>query len=215
MKTIASLCTLSACVFLTGTDSAEAQQILSRKSYRVGVSQPTRIVGRHAVSRPVVTYGGFSHIDDLAIELEQRARDILWEMHFHYRHNRDFDVTYVEAYSMLTQAKHLHAAEHRGDRSAIARIAQELDELFHHVEDDVRTWRPSRRHFVGHGLGGHGVGHGLGHGFGHGGALPEKTEAMELTLHHLMQDVGLDGATTDPPAPGGFGNPPVPRLRLP
>lgn len=195
MKTIASLCVLSACVFLTGADSAEAQQIVGRRTYRVDVTSPTR---RHAVASPLVTYGGFSHIDDLAVELEQRARDILWEMHFHYRHNRDFDITYAEAYSMLTQAKYIHAAEHRGDRAAIARIAGELDELFHHVEDDVRTWRPSRRHFI-----------------GHGGTLPQKLEAMELSLHHLMQDVGLDGSTSDPPVPGGIGTPPAPRLRLP
>src|SRR5690606_25449918 len=114
------------------------------------------------------------------------ARDILWEMHSHYRHNRGFDATYAEAYSMLTQAKQIHAAEHRGDRGTLIRIASRLDELFHHVEDDVRTWRPSRRHFVGHGIG---------HGIGHGGDLPQKIEAMELTLHHLMQDVGLDGST--------------------
>jgi hypothetical protein len=209
MKTIASLCVLSACVFLTGTDSAQAQQIVSRNSYRVGISQPTR----HAAARPVVTYGGFSHIDDLAIELEQRARDILWEMHFHYRHNRDFDVTYAEAYSMLTQAKQIHSAEHRGDRRTIVRVARQLDELFHHVEDDVRTWRPSRRHFVGRvGYVGHGIGHG--HGIGRGGALPEKMEAMELTLHHLMQDVGLNASSGDPPLPGGVGTQPMPRPRL-
>lgn len=207
MKTIASLCVLSTCVFLTGTDSVEAQQIVSRKSYRVGISLPTRVDARHVATRPVVRYGGFSHIDDLAIELEQRARDILWEMHYHYRHNRDFDVTYAEAYSMLTQAKHIHAAEHRGDRRTIVRVASQLDELFHHVEDDVRTWRPSRRHFVGHGIG-------IGHGIGHGGTLPAKMEAMELTLHHLMQDVGLGASTSDPPAPGGIGNPPAPRPRL-
>ena len=70
------------------------------------------------VTPTVVRYGGYSHIDDLAIELEQRAKAVLWEMHFHYRHNRGYDTTYAEAYTMLRQAKVLHEAEHRGDREA-------------------------------------------------------------------------------------------------
>lgn len=197
MKTITTVCLLSTCVFLSGVDSVEAQNRLSRHSRRVIISESTPLRSVQTVSPGVVRYGGFSHIDDLAVEMEQRARDVLWEMHFHYRQNRDFDTTYAEAYNMLLQAKALHQAEHRGDRAAISRVVTELDELFHHVEDDIRTWRPSHHHRAGQ------------------NGLSGKMEAMELTLHHLMEDVGIATATTGPPAPGRGSNPPVPRFRLP
>jgi hypothetical protein len=197
MKTFATACLLSACVFLTAGDSADAQLSINRRFQRVVASEVFGTPGHRIVTSPVVTYGGFSHIDELAVEMEQRARDILWEMHFHYRHNRDFDVTYSEAYSMLNQAKFIHQAEHRGDRAAISRAVTELDHLFHHIEDDIRSWRTSHRHFSSR------------------GSLSDKMEAMELTLHHLMEDVGIEVSTTDPPPPGGFGNPPAPSLRLP
>jgi hypothetical protein len=108
--------TLLAGVFVTAVP-AEAQNSWRRSSRR-SVVLHTPVV----TVQPRVTYGGFSHIDDLSIELEQRSRSILWEMHYNYRHNGDFNITYSEAYTMLRQAKALHAAEHRGDRTAILEI---------------------------------------------------------------------------------------------
>lgn len=195
MKTFATMTILAGSTLLCGTDSASAQCSRTRPIYRrVVIQEPSYIVSRPIVTQPVVTYGGFSHIDELASELEQLTRDILWEMHFNYTHNSGYDATYAEMYDILRQAKYIHEAEHYGRRSEIARVVGDLDRLFHHVEEDIRLWRPSHGHFVGN------------------GSLFDKVEALEDTLHHLMQDVGATASNSDPPAPRLDGNPLPPVL---
>lgn len=194
MKTFAMMSLLACSMFFSAADTAVAQHHGTRVYRRVVRVQPSSVLSRRVVSQPVVTYGGFSHIDDLAVEMEQLARAILWEMHFNYSRNPGYNATYSEAYTMLRQAKAIHRAEHHGNRAEITRIAGSMDELFHHIEDDIASWRPSHRHVVGH------------------GSLFDKMESMEQTLHHLMQDVGLAAGTTDPPPPGLNGNPPLPTI---
>jgi hypothetical protein len=195
MKTLSSCATLIGGAFMLWAGSADAQVRCSRgwSAYRrVVVHEPTRVVSRPVVTEPVITFGGFSHVDDLAVRLEQLAREVCWEMHLNYAHNPDYLVTYAEAYEMLRQAKYIHQEEHHGHRGEIARVVGELDRLFHHVEDDIRTWQPSHDQFVGH------------------GSLFDKMERMEDTLHHLMQDAGVTASVTDPPAPGLNSDPPLP-----
>lgn len=192
MKTLAVMTALAGATLLGTAGDAQAQCARVRIYPRITVTRPSYEFARPVTTPQVVTYGGFSHIDDLAIQMEQLAREILWEMHFNYTHNPDFEITYSEAYGILQQAKYIHDSEHRGDRAEIARVVGELDRLFHHVEDDIRTWRPSHRHFIGH------------------SDLFGKMAAMEDTLHHLMEDVGLEASTTDPPLPRFNSDPPPP-----
>jgi hypothetical protein len=51
----------------------------------------------------------------------------------------------------------------------------ELDGLFHHVQEDAAHWR--RRHFRQIGQ----------------GTVQDKLQVVEATLHHLMNDVGVEG----------------------
>lgn len=118
------------------------------------------------------TYGGFTHIDDLAIQLEEQANLMCLEMHYNYQHNPGYRETYREAYEILTTAKYIHGLEHAGNRDRIRQAVLELDPLFHHVQEDVRHWTRHDHRPLG------------------GGSLKMKMVAVEETLHHLMNDVG-------------------------
>lgn len=132
-----------------------------------------------------ITYGGFSHIDDLAIELEERMNTLCLELHYNYQHNPGFNETYREAYEMLTMAEYIHGQEHAGNREEIRRAVLDLDGLFHHVESDVAHWTSHHHRRIGH------------------GGLMTKLGDVERTLHHLMEDVGaqpggLNSGATEP-----------------
>lgn len=117
-------------------------------------------------------YGGYTHIDDLAVQLERQANAMCLEMHYNYQHNRGYRETYREAYEILTTAKYIHGLEHAGNRDRIRQAVTELDPLFHHVQEDVRHWTRHDHRGVGR------------------SGLAAKIAAVEETLHHLMNDVG-------------------------
>ena len=152
-----------------------------------------------------VRFGGRSHLDALSADLKYRANAICWEMYRNYRTNPGFQITYSEAYEMLQQTKHIYMLvweneyhlRSRGQEDHIAADLAQIDALFHHIEDDIATWRPD--YFHPH----------------HGGNLHRLVEEMEQTLHHLMEDYGVTSQIPvggEPPLPDGFGNPPVPSL---
>ncbi|MCO6042731.1 hypothetical protein NG895_02315 [Aeoliella sp. ICT_H6.2] len=156
--------------------------------YYVPRTSSTRIT--QTAYKPVtVEFGGFSHVDDLASRLETLTNELCLDLHYNYRHNRGFNETYREAYQVFEVAKFIHAAEHQQDRRAIQERLQGLDELFHHVQDDVRGWS---RHHV--------------RQIGQLGIL-SKMDMIESTLHHLMNDVGVHqtgkGQQAPPPQGGG------------
>ena len=69
-----------------------------------------------------------------------------------------------------------------------------MDALFHHLQDDVRTWSRIHHHQVGQ----------LG--------ILSKMELIEAALHHLMNDVGVQqgpppGALSGQGPPPGFNGP--------
>lgn len=135
-------------------------------------------------------FGGFSHVDDLASRLETLTNELCLDLHFNYSHNPGFRETYAEAYQILDVAKYIHAAEHQQDRDAIAAKLSGLDELFHHVEDDVRGWSRHHHRQVGN----------LG--------ILTKMDYIESSLHHLMNDVGVrqtgaSGGNGQAPPPAG------------
>ena len=142
----------------------------------------------HAVSKPVVVeFGSFSHVDDLATRLETLSNEFLLDLHFNYSHNRGFRETYAEAYQMLEVAKYIHAAEHQQDRQAIRSKLNGMDNIFHHIQRDVRGWSRHHHRQVGR----------LG--------ILTKMDMIESVLHHLMNDVGVQ------PTPVGAANGQAPR----
>jgi hypothetical protein len=135
----------------------------------------------YITAKPVqLEFGGYTHVDDLAGRLERQANQLCLELHYNYRHNQGFAETYREAYQILDAAKYIHNKEHQGDRAEVARRLDAVDGMFHHVQDNVRTW--SRRQ---------------GKQISQGGAQT-KLQSVEATLHHLMYDVGVQGSHAAP-----------------
>jgi len=137
----------------------------------------------------VIQFGSFSHVDDLASRMEFLSNELCLDMYYNYQHNRDFMATYREAYQILKVARFIHDAEHLNDRDAIRRQLGGLDALFHHVEDDMATWHRHNNRQIGH----------LG--------IQAKLSLLESTLHHLMNDVGVESPVFEiaPLQIGGIG----------
>jgi hypothetical protein len=117
--------------------------------------------------------GRFEHHEDLAERLVRATNDLCLDMHHNYSRNRGFDETYRDAYRILRKARSMERKEDRGDQGAIRRSVEELDELFHDVESDVRRWRRTPARQVGR------------------GDLEDKLARVESILHHLAYDVGI------------------------
>ena len=137
---------------------------------------------------PKPAFGAFSHVDDLASRLEALTNQFCLDLYYNYSHNPGFRTTYREAYQLLQVAKYIHAAEHHHNRAAIQQQLGGMDQLFHHLQDDVRGW--TRHHY---------------RQIGRLGIIT-KMRRIESTLHHLMNDVGV--APT--PLAGGFLPAPLP-----
>lgn len=143
-----------------------------------------------------ITYGAFSHVDELAVRLEILMNELCLDLYYNYSHNPGFHETYAEAYSLYQTARSIHAAEHNYDREHVRRQLGGADALFHHIEDDVRGWTRIPRRQIGT----------LG--------IITKMEMAEDTLHHLMEDVGVAVAAglEQPPVPQGLAVPPAPSV---
>lgn len=136
---------------------------------------PPVVAGRQQVAaRPVaVEFGSYQHFEELAQRLEAISNQLCLDLHYNYRHNRDFRETYREAYQLMEIAKFIHDREHRGDRQAIAQQGDSLDQLFHYVQGEVAGWTSSQRRPVGR------------------FSIEAKLEEMEALIHHLLFDIGV------------------------
>ncbi len=139
-------------------------------------------------------YGARNHLDTLADQLQTQAKAITWDMYQNYQGNHDFNATYGEMYELFESANHLHQLIHDAsyfsrhhDVDHIAKDLHQMDQLFHHIEDNIAHWTPTR------------IAHH--HGQVHSN-LHRKIEAMEDTLHHLMEDYGVRSNIGAPPVPG-------------
>ncbi len=120
-----------------------------------------------------IVFGSFSRTEDLGSRLESIANDFCLELHANYQHNRNFDEVYREAYQILQTAKYIHKEDHDRHRAEVAREVSKLDDLFHHVQDEVSRWRSDRDH----------------HDRSMG--IQSHLALLESTIHHLMNDVGV------------------------
>lgn len=190
-------------ILLVGTSSLQAQTCrdswtTSRYSYRVFPSRSVAI--RTTVPRSVVTYrfGGRQHLDTLAAGLYEHANKICWEMHNRYEGNIEFDEAYAAMYKILQDTKHVYSLIRRDvtvgeDKDHIAADLHEMDALFHHIEYNVSTWRPTRT-FNYHSS---------------NAPLALKMKQFEQTLHQLMDDYGVRSRiNAEAPAPRNFEAPP-------
>ncbi len=124
--------------------------------------------------RPMaVKFGSFSHHEELAERLEALANQFCLDLYHNYQQNPNFDEVYDEAYKLLQAAKYVHSKDNQGDHAAIQRSVNSIDELFHHIQGDIRGWASANRRQVGP------------------LNLAAKTEEFEAVLHHLMYDIGV------------------------
>lgn len=132
-------------------------------------------------------FGARTHTGALAIQLREQANSMCLEAYHNYRNNPAFTEIYRDMYKILTDAEHIidltndyHQDHHDVDH--IASDLYEIDQLFHKVESGVKYWRANNPYHA---------------------HLPEKMEAVEDTIHHLMEDYGVKSKI-------GNGNVPVP-----
>ncbi len=152
----------------------------------------------HVVARPtVMPFGGFTQYHDLSGELEFLINELLLDFHYNYSHNVGFAETYSEGYQLLGVAKFIHAADHNHDHDAVRSRLYGMDQLFHHIQDDIRGWSRHQHRQIGN----------LG--------IVAKTERIEATLHHLMNDVGVTAVEQAPPPAARFEQAPPPQGFVP
>jgi hypothetical protein len=127
-----------------------------------------------AVKPRELAFGGFEHQHELAERLERLTNEFCLDLYYNYRHNPDFRVTYREAYQLLRDAKSLHRNADHGRMDLSRRSVRRIDQLFHHVQDDVREWVGDDHQTIGQ------------------LSLPAKVEELEALIHHLMYDLGVE-----------------------
>lgn len=150
----------------------------------VGVPAAPPPVAIEAQKPVEFAFGGYSRYEDLAGRLSFEANALCLDLHYNYRHNKNFAEVYREAYDVLQAAKYLQGNEHKGDRATINKRMVEVDKLFHHVQDEMRNWTRVAAKQVGE------------------NALPEKIEGVEAVIHHLCFDVGVKPHEQPAAAPG-------------
>ena len=152
---------------------------VSSASFQSAQLPPVQIV-----QEPVeLQFGGYARFEDLSGRLETEVNRLCLDMFYNYQHNPGFAEAYREAYSLLESAKFVHAKEHQEDRDAIRHHVTQMDQLMHHVLEEIQPW--SRRHA---------------RQIASGGVI-EKSSAVEAVLHHLCYDVGVEPHGADEPAP--------------
>ena len=185
------------------TTSADAQ--VCRSGSRYPISIPRRSVSV-VVQRPVsYTFGACDHLTELSARMHEQANAICWEMHRQYRHNATFETTYAEMFMILQDVKHIRklvalnrARPVAGDEDQIATDLHHVDQLYHHIENDIAHWRP--RYVYG------------------GRRLQVAMADFSNTLHNLMTNYGVRsriGLEAPAPVGGGLAPPPAPVVPAP
>ncbi len=198
-----SRATLYGLAFLTAGAALAATPVMAQ--IRFEFQPPRRVIVTPQVR--VYKFGARNHADALAVQLAQQANAICLEMHRNYRHNPGFRETYAEMYQVLQDAKHIHELVHnnyhrsrREGEDHIARDLHAMDELFHHIEEDIARWTPAttQQHFH------HGAVHGQSQN------LRRLMQNFSETLHHMMTDYGVRSqiASGEAPPPNDLIAPP-------
>lgn len=125
-----------------------------------------------------VEAGSYRHIDELALGLQEQARELYSEFKTHYRHVADYRHLRSDSAALSQLASHIHSVAHR--RGGIHHLESDMakaDRLFHHLEELVAVAEHDTRHPGG------------GHIHGDLRHVHSLMRSMESTLHHLQSDV--------------------------
>lgn len=84
-------------------------------------------------------------IDQFAVRLERDAKNVLHEVHAHFRYTPQYKHLDHDVHEMVELAEHIHDVAHRnGSRAHILADVRKLDRLFYHVEQLVDQMRHCR-----------------------------------------------------------------------
>jgi hypothetical protein len=129
-----------------------------------------------AAGPTTIEFGGYEHVDDLSRRLELTAVRLCLDLHHNYSHNPGIENVFRDAYQIYKTARSIHEKESRGTKTEVARRLDALDGLFDHVQKEAAQM--SRQHQRQIGV----------------GDVQAKLDSMDITLHHLMHDVGVNGS---------------------
>ncbi len=123
------------------------------------------------------------HVDQLAIEVRERANLVCWELFGTCRARPAYDQVYRDAKEVWSTAGHIrNLVLNSGNQSKIQRDALEMDQLLTKIRMQINTW------------GNHGHAHGCTF------ELKQKLAALDYAVKHLMEDVGAQAQPM--PMPG-------------
>ena len=162
------------------------------------------------------------HIDRLAYSIKRQTALVCRELNLGFRRAPQYRHLYKDAYKMYQLADHMHEIAHHSNNLGHLRAdASELDALLHHIQElidasVVDSFGRRARTSVG-----------VHHGFHSGGSiglsgyhtrrLKSLVDALEDSVHHLIEDLGVNNGQANrspvpPPAPPV---PPQPSIRVP
>ena len=153
------------------------------------LSEDITSLRRTVVLKPTIS--AFADVDNLSHRLESTSNDLLLDMHHNYSHNTGYRETYREAYALLSAAKFSIQAAHSHDHRGIQRKLQGLDQLVHHLDDDIRGWSRHHHRQIGR------------------VDLHEKLHNVEAALFQLMDDAGVSRTNQAPAPNNGIAPPPI------
>jgi hypothetical protein len=123
------------------------------------------------------------HVDQLAIEVRERANSVCWELFGTCRARPAYDQVYRDAKEVWSTAGHIrNLVLNSGNQSKIQREALEMDQLLTKIRMQINTW------------GNHGHAHGCTF------ELKQKLAALDYAVKHLMEDVGAQAQPMPGPA---------------
>lgn len=126
------------------------------------------------------------HVDQLAIEVRERANLVCWELYGTCRARPAYDQVYRDAKEVWSTAGHIrNLVLNSGNQSKIQREAVEMDQLLTKIRMHINTW------------GNHGHAHGCTF------ELKQKLAALDYAVKHLMEDVGAQPQMPMPIGAGG------------
>lgn len=155
-----------------------------------------------------------SDIDQLACLLRDQAAEACYEIRYHFSGAPNYRHLYADTYELYRQADRIHDLVHgRAPLAEVVASVDELDDLFHHVEEvvqEVETCDWARGICRGNGY--HHTSYGRSRFSSyHFRRLETKIAAVGDTIHALGDEV----TAVRGPAPGRVIEPPLPPEALP
>ena len=133
-------------------------------------------------------FGARTYLRELSEDLIREANAVCVEMYSGYQGNPRFRDVYRDAYTLITDAKHIQQLiregtwrDPRGNEDHIERDLRNLDRLLHSVERDVAGWQIDRR----------------APGRQNRDTLPRLISDFDRTLNLIMTDYGVRDTTYD------------------